>query len=533
MIGNMNGEQRNYGKIFCLAAACIAALVFVLAVFTPANIDPGNTRWVVNGGGDNLQHYLGWRFFRNSSWSRHVLFMQDLNYPAGTSVIVTDSNPLYCLAFKLFRSVLPAEFQFNGIGILCSWLLLALFSALIGWKLTRSVPLTLAGALIAVLDPVILQRALIHDTLTSHYLIAAAFWLFLNDDRRWNIPGWFILTEITLLTHIYFIPMIGFVFALQIIRMIGKKAPWTRIAGLSLVFASALLAGYYFWGYVYILPRSGSFGELSMNLNAFFNPDGTSLILRDRPSLPLQYEGYNYWGLGLLLLAGTGLLIGLRGRIRTKIPYLVLTLLLCAAAASHIAYFDTAELYHIPLPEKIYFLLSVFRSSGRLAWPVYYLVLFGSLKYISEVRRHRTAFAVFAVLCVLIQAADLSPLVKMAAERFRSPENHLADLPEELTAAIPADAEHLFVTGAEGKMTDALALYAADHRMTFNQSANARGIRPIFGGEETDLARLECSRILPRSVYIYSDPDEIPENLASCPALGFQAAGEYAVFYSE
>ena len=120
--------------------------------------------------------------------------------------------------------------RFNSTGS-------AFFSVLIGWRLTESVPLTIAGALIAVLNPAVLQRALIHDTLTSHYLIAAAVWLFLNDDRKWNLCGWFVLTEITLLTHVYFIPMIGFVFVLQIIRMIMRKASWIRIAGSAAVFA--------------------------------------------------------------------------------------------------------------------------------------------------------------------------------------------------------------------------------------------------------------------------------------------------------
>ena len=39
-----------------------------------------------------------------------------------------------------------------------------------------------------------------------------------------------------------------------------------------------------------------------MNLNAFINPDGNSSLLSDRPTFPLQYEGFNYWGLGLICL---------------------------------------------------------------------------------------------------------------------------------------------------------------------------------------------------------------------------------------
>ena len=154
-----------------IIASLLFTLMFVLLVFTAANIDPVNTQWVTEGGGDYLQHYLGWRFYRESPWTRHFLFMQNWNYPVGTSVIVTDSNPLFCLFFKLFDKVLPDVFQFNGIWILTSFLLNALFASLILTQITHNPWAVFAGTVIAVLNPVVLQRALIHDTLTAHFIL--------------------------------------------------------------------------------------------------------------------------------------------------------------------------------------------------------------------------------------------------------------------------------------------------------------------------------------------------------------------------
>ena len=143
-------------ELACISAGCIFGFIFVLLVFSPGNIDPSNTDWVVNGGGDNLQHYLGWRFFRSSPWTRYVLFMRNWNYPVGSSVIVTDSNPLFCIIFKLLDSILPSHFQFNGIWILVSYLLLAFFAGLIGWRLSHHFLLTLKMIIILSGVPIML-----------------------------------------------------------------------------------------------------------------------------------------------------------------------------------------------------------------------------------------------------------------------------------------------------------------------------------------------------------------------------------------
>ena len=502
-----------------MGAALFLAALFVLLIISPENIDPLNVRWCVNGGGDNLQHYLGWRFFRNSRWTRYFLFMKDLNYPAGTSVIVTDSNPLLCLLFKLFGKILPETFQFNGIWILFCYLMQAFFAVLIGRRLTDNFWLTSAGAVMAVLNPVVLQRTLIHENLAAHWLILAAVWLFLHDEQKWNPVGWFILSGLTLLIHIYFIPMIGFILLLQLIRMALKKASFLKIMLPLLVFAGTLAAGYFGLGYSYILPQSGSFGELSMNLNAFINPDGVSSVLRDRPALPLQYEGFNYLGAGLLLLAAAGIICAGRNGIVKILPFFLPAIILVLVAASQNAYFDLYPVYHISLPEKVYELLSAFRSSGRLAWPVYYLILFSSLYFLGK-RSEKYPFLVMtAVLCVLLQIFDLKEFCLHTAERFRDPSNPIAEITQDVSDALSGNVRHLYSDSGDSKTVDALALFAANHHMTFNRIANARGIKPVFGDEILDMRSLDCSQIRPESVYIYFSADDLPENLDSCGSV--------------
>ncbi|MBQ6508909.1 MAG: hypothetical protein IJI07_05485 [Flexilinea sp.] len=521
--GNDNRKKR-----FCLLAGCGLGLLFALLLIPLSNIDPSNTGWVIGGGGDNLQHYLGWRFFRDSRWTRYLLFMRDLNYPVGTSVIVTDSNPLFCLIFKLFRNFLPPEFQFNGIWLLTSWILLGFFAAEVGWRLTRSRLLTLCGVGFALINPVILQRALIHDTLTAHWLILAAVFLFLHEDKPWNPAGWFLLTEAALLIHIYFIPMIAFVFALQLIRMLIGKRSFGRIILLIFVFSASLILGYYVWGYVYILPQSGSYGELSMNLNAFFNPDGASLFLADRPSLPLQYEGFNYWGLGLFVLVTAGLIAGGRHGSARMIPYMVPVPLLILLAASHEGYFDLYQLYSIGLPEKIRSWLSVFRSSGRLVWPLYYLALYASLRAFSRCACRKGLLDAAVCVCLILQIADLSGFCLETARRFRQPGNLPAEIPEGFEEMIPEDTVSLYVSDGDAKDTDALALFAADRHMTYNRIANARSIKKVFGGDELEMDTLSCGQVRPGAVYLFLSPD-YPEELNTCGELIIETIGRWTL----
>jgi hypothetical protein len=77
-------------------------------------INPLYTDWLL-GNGDLSQHYLGWEFFRKCEWIFPIGMTNKLAYPTETSVIFTDSIPVFAVIFKLFRSILPDRFQYFGI----------------------------------------------------------------------------------------------------------------------------------------------------------------------------------------------------------------------------------------------------------------------------------------------------------------------------------------------------------------------------------------------------------------------------------
>lgn len=511
---NDKNSQLNQSGNLTLAVCTILGLLFILVIFGAKNINPLNTDWVRFGGGDNFQHYIGWRFFRESPWTKHFLFMKNLNFPQGTSVIVTDSNPLLCVFFKLFRSILPGDFQFNGIWIFLNYGLIGFFSGLIGWKITKNVFFTVLLSLLSILNPVVLQRTAIHDTLAAHWLILYSICTALNWRSSHNWINWSIIVAFGMMIHVYFIPMAGFIFVLQIIWMISKKQRWSKIMLPIFSFSISFIGMYFLAGYNYILPQSSTYGELSMNLNSFINPDGTSILLNDRVTFPLQYEGYNYLGLGFIIMIIISVVFIQKSDLHKFFIFTVPCLLYLLLSLSHIITWDQKVLFEISIPEKWKETLSIFRSSGRLAWPFYYLLLFASGRIIykrsREMNRNANLLSCMLVICLLIQLIDLSGFIRNYRDRFHDVKisdetQQTIDFSDDLSESV----KNLAVTDGESKVVDRFALFAVENGLTFNKSANARDIEPIFGETNESVREMIENRTLRNdTIYILLNSED-------------------------
>ena len=97
--------------VYGLAAAA-GALAFML-IYGVNVLNPVWDDWLL-GRGDLTQHYLGWCFFRRGSWTFPIGLTDNLAYPSYTSVIFTDSIPLFAVFFKVLSPVLPETFQYFG-----------------------------------------------------------------------------------------------------------------------------------------------------------------------------------------------------------------------------------------------------------------------------------------------------------------------------------------------------------------------------------------------------------------------------------
>jgi len=124
-----------------------------------------------------------------------------------------------------------------------------------------------------------------------------------------------------------------------------------------------------------------------MNLNALINPMGWSKYFLKDLALATngQYEGFNYLGLGMIILLIGTLFIHIKkiiintNRINKQILLkwigiiFIIIFLLFFSLSNQITLFSRT-LINLPLSDSILKIWSIFRATGRMFWPIYYLV---------------------------------------------------------------------------------------------------------------------------------------------------------------
>ncbi|WP_432218875.1 DUF6311 domain-containing protein [Pseudomonas kribbensis] len=388
----------------------LGMLVFFLAI-GPQALNPQNIAWLEQG--DPATHYLGWEFFRHSPWTFPLGLNPFYGLELSSSIIFSDSNPLLALLFKPFSAWLPDTFQYFGLWLLACCVLQAWF----GWKLlglmTGNPLIRLLGAGLLVFSPPMFLRMGGHLSLAGHFLILAALYLALVPDLRRRRWAWGVLLAVTSWVHAYLLAMVALIWLAD---LLGKtfSRQLTRRQGLiegGLLFA---LVSVCCWqaGYFSIADgaASGGFGLYRMNLLSPVDPAGWSRILPDLPKGEGDYEGFNYMGLGVLLLVPLALIawMGNRQPLKDELrarPWLLMALfgLWLFALSNQIGIGASTVGY--PLPKVILGLANIFRASGRMFWPVLYALMLGLIFLVVRGYRPRVVILLLATALV-VQVVD-------------------------------------------------------------------------------------------------------------------------------
>ena len=396
-----------------LIPVVIGIVAFVLTQ-GPKILDPRNIAWL--GSGDPATHYLGWVFYRHGEWHWPIGLNPDYGLGIGGSILFSDSNPLLAMLFKPLSPWLSEPFQYFGLWLFACFVLQSWFA----WKLagiatTSPWAKALACALFT-LSPPMLARMQGHLSLGGHFFVLAALYLCLRPDQRRRAPAWIVLLVCAAMIHAYLFAMIFALWAASWVSECWRhRAHRDRLRPLfaEVVVLSAAL-GLTFWqvGYFSLGKDvwSTAYGFYKANLLTFVDSDGWSAILRDLPEAKGDYEGFNFLGLGgiLLLLFAVPIALG-SPRVasvtrRRLIPLgAALALLFVFAVTNHIGIGSTE--YRFDLPDDVLEIATLFRSSGRMMWPVFYAILFASLFMVMRGYRQRTATTLLAIV-VIAQAVD-------------------------------------------------------------------------------------------------------------------------------
>ena len=492
-----NSRQRK--RDLFLLGALLGVLVFLLAFgLTPLDV----TNDLFCRGGylekDIQQHYAGWLFYRQSPLQFPLCIAQGINAPTGLSVAYTDSIPLVAALARMAGPLLPATFQYFGWFTLLCFALQGGFGALLCGLFAEDMLRPLLGCMLFLASPVLWERAFRHTSLAAQWLVLAALYSYFTLQRkdRYAGAGLFLLNVAAVGIHPYFLPMTyAITFSLLVQHCIKHRKIWGPLAFLCANMAATLALGAAL-GLLHGSATSGGqalYGYFAMNLNALYNPVGVngtnySLFLPALGQTGGNYDAFAYLGLGILLAlppAIWALRRRLRGMLRRHGALALCCAVLTLFAVSHVLTLGGRTLAELPLPAALIKLCSVFRSGGRLFWPVYYLLVLLAFVGICALPTKRLPRCAAVTVLAAVQLVDLCPGFLHHREAFRQ-----ACRAEAFPTALQSDFwelaadQYTSLASMDTMQDDALhlALYAADHGMTTNDPFAARY-------DEADLAR--------------------------------------------
>ncbi len=404
--------------------AALAGLTVFSLMIDPSIINPLQVDWLANG--DPAQSYLGWLFFRHEPWSLPLGLTHMLGMEQASSIVYSDSIPLLAIPFKAISGWLPHDFQYHGIWLFGCYALQGYFACRLLMLFSMRSSVLIGGVLLFLLSPIMLLRAQSHFALAAHWIVVAAIYLYyapVSARRFWH---WLALLWLAPLVHAYLMLMAYAIFAAYLLRQLFLDTGW-KLSLLSAWAASAImgsLAMMWLAGYFCDMEVStGGFGYYSMNLLAPWLPVGVGPFMMSAPVAATtgQYEGFNYLGLGVVSALAFAVVHSIiivcrpaRARADRWIHPNVLPLLLCCLtltllAVSSVVTFGSHTLLVIPLPAWIDAALNVFRASGRLFWPVYYLLLLTAVR--SAANLSATMCVRLLVVVLALQVVDLWPFL--------------------------------------------------------------------------------------------------------------------------
>jgi hypothetical protein len=386
----------------------------------PDFIHPTNQEWFNSG--DLSTYQLGWKYFSTDIWRFPISLNPNYGIYVGGSLVFSDSIPIFAIFFKIFSNYLPSSFQYFSIWILLCIYLQLFFSYKIIFKITGDSFYSLIASLFFCFATIFIHRSALHLSLTGQWLILLAFYIEILETKYKSIlRGSTILLSCTI--HFYFtIILLIFNLIIQILSFFNKKNSLFKIIKQMGITYLSLFILMFFIGYFSIDAKDGlggGYGYFNSNLNSFFNPVGVnnfnefnwSFFFPKQKRLNGEYEGFAFLGIsGLIFL----FLFILNFKFKKyKIIFnnyeiLIICIIFLLLSISNNINWGEKNLVTIPLNNIFYAMFSSIRASGRLIWPVYYLIFIYGIIFIHKYFKKKKSYFIIIFLFI-IQIMDIHP----------------------------------------------------------------------------------------------------------------------------
>jgi hypothetical protein len=308
--------------------------------------------------------------------------------------------------------------------------------------------------------PIFIDRMTVHLALAGHWVLLAGLYLLFSPKSKFK--HWIVLAVVSMLVQPYLaIICAALFFAWLLIALLNTQAVFKFVQRLlifiGVLFASGWSSGLFIFGLG--SAQAAGFGTYSANVLAWVDPGFTwyekalwSRYVPDQWQNAGQYEGMNYLGSGVLLLAFVALghqlikgtwksrgvqvaiilsfvaafgrsgstqrdlvfLLGVLSAVvflvlrkqfsqnkSTTVIYVLLFTSLILIAFTHQIFIGDFLIANFIVPESINNLLAVVRTSGRMLWPITYLLIGALVVFTSRNLKRVYASGLMAlVLCV-------------------------------------------------------------------------------------------------------------------------------------
>lgn len=410
----------------------VESLIFSLTLISISAglkiINPIETNWLQVGDGTME---IAWEFFRNQPLLQFPLGLNPKYGLEISSTMAFDGQiPLFSLIFHPFQSILPTRFQYLGIYLLICFALNYYSSKLIFRELNFTSLNSGLGAIILSTSPLILNRYIenTHYTLTSAFFLYFAILLVLRIDSTFY--KWLLLYILSILIFLYYTFCILIIHSiLMVYKYFNKKETSIKFVlkyfGIFFIsYGVMYLVGFFFGG---VSTSDIGYGRFKSSLSSLFDPSGWSMIVPDISETEGAYEGFSYIGIPSILLIIIFFSLIRKSKntdFKFKVPFIILwgsSIFLYLFSLSNKIAIGSRELFEFSIPNQFTELTSTFRSTGRFAWLIVF-VIFISLIYSISLKLSSKSMTILLSLMILIHSIDIgTQLISQRNLKFSEP----------------------------------------------------------------------------------------------------------------
>lgn len=405
-------------RVSFLIGALLGAFIFIL-IFGVKVLDVTYDDWLYRYEFDLTQHYLGWRLFRASEWHFPIGLGDTGMYPYLSSVIFTDSIPLFAVIFKIISPILPAKFQYFGLFGIFSFMMQGGVAKLLLRKKVRNELICNIGAIFFVSCIAFVQRMFWQTALSAHFLllIAMLFYVYRPElkSTKKRLLLWLALGVLAVSIHIYLYGMVSVMLAgYALLEFLDnksniKRAVFLMISYLSLYIMVTVVVFYILGGFygTVNLYDAGS-GILSAGINSFIDPKGYSIFFSKGEYSDFQLESLCYIGIAVGILSAFSFVSIIR-RIKDIVKNKKNELIVCCIL--FVLFFVFAISPVVFCGDKLLFTMNIypgfivknswgiFRACGRFTWPIMYFIIYIAITQSQHILKKAYPFLLIVLMC--------------------------------------------------------------------------------------------------------------------------------------